>query len=761
MLATLIIGLNFAGCTALPEGPAPAPVPVAHFPDRLHAFVWRNWPLVPVARMAETVQATPEQIVALGRAMGLPDPPFITEDLRRRSYITVIRRNWHLLPYGQLQQLLGWTEDELAFTLQEDDFLWVKLGSLKPRCQPIVYAEPSETVRARQREMSATLAKHFPQGMQAPGEPLFAFVEELSQPLEGEQKPAADSDLSPRYCYSYLATYGDPLLDPDLDPYPDGLLARLAGHGVDGVWLQAVLYRLAPFPWDPSISDRYLERLENLRLLVEKARRHGVGVYLYLNEPRSMPLSFFENHPELRGVVDPHGGGHATHAALCTSVPEVRQYLRDSVALLCREVPDLAGIFTITASENLTNCWSRFTGDQCPRCGKRSPAEVIAEVNTTFYEGIRDSGADVDLLVWDWGWRNDWAPEIIARLPKEAALISVSEWDLPIERGGVETTVGEYSISSVGPGPRADRHWKLARERGMRTIAKVQAGTTWEISTVPYVPALANVARHAANLERAGIDGLMLGWTLGGYPSANLEVFYEVVRRHGPSVDEVLHKTAARRFGEELADDVVAYWQAFSDAFSQYPYHTTTVYGGPVQIGPANLLWGKPTGYGATMVCFPYDDLRTWRSVYPPDVFIGQLDKMADGIGAATLGLRKAAADVQSNEAVQTALERELGIAESCAIVFRSAANQSKFVQARDRLASAANKEQAAKEHEEIRCILESELELALRLHAIQCRDSRIGFEASNHYFFVPIDLVEKVLNVEYLLTQWLPKAGI
>ena len=38
-----------AGLTAadLPRGTAPRPVPFPHFPDRLHAFVWRNWQLVP------------------------------------------------------------------------------------------------------------------------------------------------------------------------------------------------------------------------------------------------------------------------------------------------------------------------------------------------------------------------------------------------------------------------------------------------------------------------------------------------------------------------------------------------------------------------------------------------------------------------------------------------------------------------------------------------------------------------------------------
>lgn len=128
--------------------------------------------------------------------------------------------------------------------------------------------------------------------------------------------------------------------------------------------------------------------------------------------------------------------------------------------------------------------------------------------------------------------------------------MSVSEWSLPIERGGVKSTVGEYSISAIGPGPRATRNWEATRKRGLKCIAKIQAGTTWELGVVPYVPAVENVARHAANLREAHVDGLMLGWTLGGYPSPNLEVVAEIcaagVRPASP--DEAMARVADRRF---------------------------------------------------------------------------------------------------------------------------------------------------------------------------------------------------------------------
>jgi len=50
-----------------------------------------------------------------------------------------------------------------------------------------------------------------------------------------------------------------------------------------------------------------------------------------------------------------------------------------------------------------------------------------------------------------------------------------------------------------------------------------------------------------------------------------------------------------------------------------------------MQLGPANLLYSTPTGYGATMVGFPYDDIQRWRGPYPLEVFVGQFEKIAAG----------------------------------------------------------------------------------------------------------------------------------
>ena len=723
---------SFHAVAALPAGPSPEPVPLPHFRNRLHAFIWRNWSLVPAETLAKVINATPAQVRAFAQSMGLAQPPRITREQLERSSLTIIRRNWHLLPYGQLLTLLGWSEEQLAYALREDDFLYVKLGSLKPRCAPLRYDNSEDASRIRE-----IVDAEFK--TQKSREPLFAFLKDLSR-SRADGLPTAPGL---RLCYSYFALYGDPLLDPKLDPYPDGFLARLAASGVNAVWLQGVLQKLAPFSWDPQRSRDFETRLRNLQRLARRAAKRGVRIYLYLNEPRALPNSFFDRHAELKGVTQ------GEFSTLCTSRPEVQQYLSESAAAICRAVPELGGFFTITASENLTNCWSHGAGRGCPRCAKRPPGEVIAEVNAAVWRGIRDAGSDARLLAWDWGWADSWAEDAINRLPEGISLMSVSEWSLPIRRGGVEAAVGEYSISAIGPGPRARRHWQAAQKRGLNVVAKIQAGNTWELSAVPYIPALRNVAQHARNLREAGIKDVMLGWTLGGYPSPNIEVVDDLLTNQGRSIDGALQATARRRFGDKHAPKILKTWNEVSAAFSEFPYHIGVVYNAPMQLGPANLLWEKSTGYRASMVGFPYDDLEHWRSVYPADVFIAQMKKVASGFTAAL--------EKWTGRSYPDEVRRELNVIQAAAIHFQSTANQARFVQLRDSLNSAKRPEEAAPQILTLANVLAEEITLAKQLHEIQSRDARIAFEASNQYYYVPGDLIEKVLNCRDLIDRWLP----
>lgn len=722
---------------------------LSHFPHPVYAFIWRNWTLVPLARIAAVLKTTEEHVRAEGLKLGLSAPPTVSEEQWNRSYLTIIRRNWHLLPEQQLLELLGWTQEKLEFTLQEDDFFYIKLGSLKPECDPLSFQDLVRTDTGKLQWFQKVLKEEFPAGLPEQKEPYFQFVKDLSVPPVTES-PVAGSGFQPRFGYAYFALFGDPLLDESIDPYPEGYLERMAASGMDGTWMHIVLSQITPFPWEPSLSENWEKRLENLQKLVSKAKEKGIGIYLYLNEPRNQTPAFFRKYPQLKGAGN----------SLCTSIPEVQQYLSDSIATITERVPGLAGFFSITASENPTNCWSHGKGNECPRCSVPGPGKVIAALNT-IYENAISRGFDnykkknqqainskpPRLIAWDWGWKDNWAEAIIPDLPKNMAIMSVSEWNLNIERGGIQSKVGEYSISGIGPGPRATRHWQIARQHGLQAIAKIQAGNTWEIAAVPYIPALENVANHVANLRKAGVDGLMLGWTLGGYPSPNLEVVALLGSNPDMTPVEAMQKVAVNRYGI-AGNEVVKAWRQFSKAFSQFPYHIGVVYNAPLQSGPSNLLWQKPTGYSSTMVGIAYDDLKSWRSIYPEAVFIQQLRTVATGFQEAVNALRKNTAPLTLSESVSKALEKEINVAETVAVHYESIANQSEIILLRDQENQGHNKQTLAR-------LLRREIALAKQMAALQCSDSRLGFEASNHYFYIPADLVEKVMNCRMLLEKW------
>ncbi len=545
----------------------------------------------------------------------------------------------------------------------------------------------------------------------------------------------------PRHLYSYFALYGDPLFEPDVDPFPDGLLEKLARTGVNGVWLQAVLNNLAPSKTFPEFGEGGDRRLATLSKLVERASRFGIRVFLYLNEPRSMPAEFFKGREEMRGAES--GGYHA----MCTAHPAVREWIAASLAHVFDRVPGLGGVFSITMSENFTNCYSKHQPDSCPRCSKRkNRGEGVEEVLRSIHEGVRRSSPDAEVIAWDWGWTEDQARYLIPRLPRDSKFQSVSEWSIPIERGGVKATVGEYSISVVGPGPRATAHWDLARRAGVATMAKVQLNNTWEISAVPYIPVAYLVARHCANLAAAGVSGLQQSWTLGGYPSPNLEIVKEVCFAPDDPIDRILERVARRRYGEAAAPLALDAWKGFSDAFEEYPYGVN-IYLIPTQHGPANLLRARPSGAATGMILFPQDAYRAWSGAYPPDVVRDQFNRTADLWEAALPLFRKAVELVPALR--KAAAEEDLAIAETCLIHFRSVARQVAFYLLRDG-------EPDAEGRARMRKLVEQEMESARRMYSLARRHAVIAFEASNHYYYRPLDLAEKVVNCQYLLDHQL-----
>ncbi len=721
------------------------PLTSPHFPAEFQAVLFRLWGMVDTQKLAKILKTTPENIRREMARLSLDPDKEVKKEWRERGYITIIRNTWHLLSMSQQCELLDITQEEFDIILREDDFLWVKMGHFKPAFEGTFYRELTDEEIKRTEEI-AHFVKEINEKTKSFPDNAFQFVSDYYKecPVSLKEYPSfKDADL--RFIYSYFALYGDPLIDESLDPFPDRLLQEYANYGVNGVWMQGVLYQLVDYPFAPELSRGYEIRQKNLKKLVDRAAKYGIGVYLYFNEPRSMPDYVFEKFPEIKGHVRSSAEGAA---ALCTSTPEVQKYLENATYELFKKVEGLAGFFTITRSENLTNCYSHSNEDDCncERCKKRSVPEVIAEVNNLLSRGARRANPDSRAIAWVWGWPDDKVEDVVKRLDKNITFQSGSETHLKIYKGGVEVDVVDYTISSPGPSDWAKNNWEKAKKHNIECCAKVQFNNTWEVSGVPYIPAFELVKEHAKNLKDEGVKHLMLSWTLGGAPSPSLRLasgIFDGEFEEGREVEGMIEKV----FPENEREIIYKTQKIMSDAFYEFPFSCQTVYTAPVTAGPRAPFYLDKTGYSASMVGMPYDDVTSWRANYPVDIFENQMAKVVYPFKEAV----KMLDEFKENNETGSLFEEFRNSAQGALEHFETTLNLVRFYTARDVILDGGSQAFGKNAYDVMEKALLDEEENTLSAIKTQSCDSRIGFEASNHYNYTRQDLIEKLLNIEYV----------
>ena len=206
-------------------------------------------------------------------------------------------------------------------------------------------------------------------------------------------------------------------------------------------------------------------------------------------------------------------------------------------------------------------------------------------------------------------------------------------------------------------------------------------------------------------------------------------------------MEENLRAVAEKYYGNSQTDKILKAWEVFSNAFEEYPFFIRGLYRAPHNVGVSNPIYAHKTNYNATMVCYPYDDLKGWRSIFSEEGYISQMRKVANGFVEGTKILRSV--DTSKMTASQKAeFETSLRWADTARIHFVSVVNQAEFLQFRNGTVP-MNKVRVDE-------ILDSEERLAKEEIAIVMADAHIGYESSNHYFFTAIDLFEKLLSIDY-----------
>jgi hypothetical protein len=136
---------------------------------------------------------------------------------------------------------------------------------------------------------------------------------------------------------------------------------------------------------------------------------------------------------------------------------------------------------------------------------------------------------------------------------------------------------------------------------------------------------------------------------------------------------------------------------------------------------------------------------------YPVEIVENQFTKMAQ-LWKTGLESFRAALPLVTEHKRKTA-QNDLGIAETCYLHFQSVANQIHFYRLRNEWTRATSEGQSRIAARMIN-IAEQEIELAKRQYVIARHDSTIAYEASNHYYYRPLDLMEKVLNCREVIDR-------
>jgi len=494
---------------------------------------------------------------------------------------------------------------------------------------------------------------------------------------------------SPRAAY-----YGDePLESPAV--YDDRELAGIAAEGFNGIWLRAVLRDLVPTELFARHVRRDAQRIEGLRTLAQRAARHGVGVWLYLNEPMTLPADhpFWAEHPECRGLAgQSRMDGWDETWAMCTSAPPVVRFLRQAGRELFTRVPELAGVILITAAEHHTHCYSHIStrgpgtpfepraAQACPRCKQREPAEVICELIGAISAGIHEASPSAKVAAWTWRWSQFYDEpheQIISRLPQDVLLLSNFEdgQELPDRPGAMPCQ--EYSLAVVGPSPLFEAQARLARSRGLGVMAKLQIGTTHELATVPNLPALPSVYRKLRWIGQHKLAGYMGTWNFGCKLTVNTAAAAKAARaRQLPEERQFLAELCREYFAPGADEhDVVRAWYGFHEALQHHPLSLKFLYFGPLNYALA-FPWPAEKGtrrMGRNWTGDEWGDrLEDTLPPYTMQQMLELLDRLAEGWQRALSLYRRGLQPVADKD---PRARRELASAQYAGASFRSCAN--------------------------------------------------------------------------------------
>lgn len=337
----------------------------------------------------------------------------------------------------------------------------------------------------------------------------------------------------------------------------------------------------------------YLQaNLRRMQHVAEIGRDYGLTPGLLCFEPRSLPESFFQRYPTLRGArIDHPFRSHLPRYTLAQDHPASRDHYRQVMRAMMDAVPDLAylSVWTNDSGAGFEHTSSLYVGrnggpylirewrehDQIAETAGESAVrwlrlmqETAAEVNPDFEVSLRIEPFKVehDTLLAGMG----------GGLTVEAPSLLVRGYDLPYahprypEQAGAAGTIFHTDLVDEERELLVDH-----RAQGFEPKLTYAPGSSFNVEPLLGVPFPRMLHRKLLALRGAGAQAVS---AFGGLLDLEKTPYWphpEVIRaaQFTPDVpvEEVLLRAAQRWVGAERAADLVAAWDAVEEAVSYLP----------------------------------------------------------------------------------------------------------------------------------------------------------------------------------------------
>lgn len=348
----------------------------------------------------------------------------------------------------------------------------------------------------------------------------------------------------------------------EIEKYTDEHMDEIARAGLDAILVYV------NNPPDGTRNGR-----ADFPALVKRAAVHGLDVYAYAD--------FYWN-PLLMNPCDP--GAEENYDEVFGSI--------------AKNAPGLKGIVCVGEScyfPKRGNLPPKFGAGRPDRSNSCKPTLDWAEFLRLVTKVTRKYSPGFDVVFWTYNWCGKPEADRVALLeaiPTNVTVHVTFEMGAPAYvKDGVEFHVDDYSITEPGPGTTFVSEAEVCARRGIPLTAMSNTGgRTWDFGGMPFEPVpyvwMERFRRLRAARSRWGLKGLMDSHHYGFVPNfiADLAKVAFTCELGDREITEALRALAVREFGSSCADEGLATWKEWSEAFE---WHSARAYDqyGPLRLG--------------------------------------------------------------------------------------------------------------------------------------------------------------------------------